>query len=155
MCFALIVEWCFKYLLGLKTRQQDVRSAKTNAKVRLHLQQVWDDARDYPWVRWEPRTHLLSANYVSCMVCYPCNLSWWRLGWLMMWSWILAVIGVAGIYFVGRKTIWGWLVLLFNETLWIVYAVTTKQYGFIFSAIAYAAVYIKSYLHWTREENER
>ena len=69
----------------------------------------------------------------------------------MMWSWILAVIGVTGIYFVGRKTIWGWYVLLFNECLWMAYAVITKQYGFIFSAIAYAAVYIKSYIHWSKE----
>jgi hypothetical protein len=66
----------------------------------------------------------------------------------MLWSWILAVIGVAGIFFVGRKTIWGWLVLLFNECLWIAYALVTEQYGFIFSALAYAAVYIKSYIHW-------
>ena len=71
-----------------------------------------------------------------------------------MWSWILAVIGVTGIYFVGRKTIWGWIVLCFNEVLWITYALITKQYGFIFSAIAYAAVYIKSYIHWRREEPE-
>lgn len=67
------------------------------------------------------------------------------------WSWILAVIGVAGIYFVGKKTLWGWFVLLFNEVIWIVYAVITEQYGFIVSAIAYAAVYIKSYLHWRED----
>jgi nicotinamide riboside transporter PnuC len=66
-------------------------------------------------------------------------------------SWVLAVIGVAGIYFVGRKTIWGWLVLLFNEILWIVYALTTDQYGFIFSALAYALVYIRSYIHWSKD----
>ena len=53
-----------------------------------------------------------------------------------MWSWVLAAIGVTGIFLVGRKTIWGWFVLLFNEILWI----------------AYAAVYLKSYLHWRREE---
>ena len=70
----------------------------------------------------------------------------------MWWSWVLAVIGVTGIFFVGRKTIWGWYVLLFNEFLWIAYAVSTDQYGFIFSALAYAAVYIKSYLYWKREE---
>ena len=69
----------------------------------------------------------------------------------MAWSWILAVIGVAGIYFVGRKTIWGWFVLLFNEILWIAYALITSQYGFIFSAIAYAIVYIRSYIHWSKE----
>jgi hypothetical protein len=67
-------------------------------------------------------------------------------------SWVLATIGVAGIYFVGRKTIWGWLVLLFNEILWIGYALNTKQYGFIFSALAYAIVYIRSYIHWSREQ---
>lgn len=72
-----------------------------------------------------------------------------------MWSWILAVIGASGIYFVGRKSAWAWFVLLFNECLWIIYAITTKQYGFIFSALAYAAVYIKSYLHWTNEPKQK
>jgi hypothetical protein len=67
-------------------------------------------------------------------------------------SWVLAVIGVGGIYFVGRKTIWGWLVLLFNECLWIAYALTTDQYGFIFSALAYAIVYIRSYIHWSKDK---
>lgn len=66
-------------------------------------------------------------------------------------SWMLAFIGVAGIYFVGRKDIWGWFVLLFNECLWIVYAIATKQYGFILAALAYGAVYIRSYVHWSKE----
>jgi hypothetical protein len=68
-----------------------------------------------------------------------------------MWSWVLAVIGVSGIFLVGRKTIWGWAVLLTNEFLWIVYALTTKQYGFIFAAIAYGIVYIKSFMHWRKD----
>jgi uncharacterized membrane protein len=66
-------------------------------------------------------------------------------------SWVLAVVGVAGIYFVGRKDAWGWFVLLFNEALWIGYAIVTKQYGFILSAFAYAVVYIKAYIHWSKE----
>jgi len=68
-----------------------------------------------------------------------------------LWSWILAAIGVSGIFFVGQKTIWGWLVLLANECLWTVYAIATEQYGFIFSAVAYAIVYVRSYLHWKRD----
>ena len=71
----------------------------------------------------------------------------------MMWSWVLAVIGVTGIFFVGRKTIWGWHILCINECLWIAYAIITKQYGFIFSALAYAAVYIKSYMLWRKAED--
>jgi hypothetical protein len=70
------------------------------------------------------------------------------------WSYLLAVIGVAGIFFVGRKTLWGWFVLLFNEVLWIAYAIITNQYGFILSAIAYAIVYIKSYLLWRQEASK-
>ena len=68
------------------------------------------------------------------------------------WSWLLAVIGVTGIYIVGRKTIWGWLILCVNECLWIFYALATKQYGFIFMATAYALVYIKSYRQWRRDD---
>jgi len=68
------------------------------------------------------------------------------------WSYVLAAIGVTGIFFVGRKTIWGWHILLLNETLWITYAVITKQYGFIFSALAYGVVYVKSYFLWRRED---
>ena len=71
-----------------------------------------------------------------------------------MWSWILAVIGVTGIFFVGRKTIWGWHILLLNEILWITYAVITKQYGFIFSALAYGVVYVKSYMLWRKEDTK-
>ena len=74
-----------------------------------------------------------------------------RGGIQMMWSYVLAAIGVTGIYFVGRKSIWAWFLLLFNECLWMVYAITTEQYGFIFAAIAYAIVYIRSYIHWSKE----
>lgn len=70
-------------------------------------------------------------------------------------SWVLAVIGVLGIYFVGRKSFFGWYILLFNETLWMFYAVTTKQYGFIFSALAYAVVYIQSHRHWKALDKEQ
>jgi hypothetical protein len=67
------------------------------------------------------------------------------------WSYLLAAIGVTGIFFVGRKTICGWLILCVNECLWIIYALTTGQYGFIIAAVAYGIVYIKSYLLWRRE----
>lgn len=71
-----------------------------------------------------------------------------------MWSWVLAVIGVTGIFLVGRKTIWGWLILCINECLWIIYGLATKQYGFIVMALSYAAVYIKSYIHWRKDDTK-
>lgn len=72
----------------------------------------------------------------------------------MTWSWILACVGVTGTFFIGRKTIWGWIVLFINECLWIYYAVNTKQYGFIFGSLSYMLVYIKSYMHWKKDELE-
>ena len=69
-----------------------------------------------------------------------------------MWSWILAVIGVCGIFLVGQKTIWGWLILCANECLWIIYATITKQYGFIAMALAYVIIYIRSYINWRKQE---
>jgi hypothetical protein len=70
---------------------------------------------------------------------------------VQLWSWLLAIIGIFGIYFVGKKTVWGWLVLLVNEVIWIAYAISTKQYGFIVSAIAYGIVYVKSFMNWRRD----
>jgi hypothetical protein len=70
----------------------------------------------------------------------------------MMWSWILAAIGVTGIFLVGKKTIYGWLILLLNECLWIAYAVVTEQYGFIVAAVAYGIVYIRSFIVWKRDD---
>ena len=71
-----------------------------------------------------------------------------------MWSYVLAAIGVTGIYFVGRKSIWAWFLLLFNECIWVAYALATDQYGFIIMATAYSAVYIKSYLSWKKEAED-
>ena len=67
------------------------------------------------------------------------------------WSYVLGIIGVTGIFFVGRQSVWGWLVLLVNECIWIAYSITTKQYGFIFMAVAYSIVYIKSFRQWKRK----
>lgn len=67
-----------------------------------------------------------------------------------MWSWILALCGITGTYIVGRKNRMGWVVLFFNETLWIIYALHTKQYGFILGSLAYMAVYIKSHRSWAK-----
>jgi hypothetical protein len=66
----------------------------------------------------------------------------------MYWSWVLATCGIIGTFIVGTKNLYGWLVLFVNETLWLVYATQTKQYGFYLGSIAYMAVYVKNYRHW-------
>ncbi len=68
---------------------------------------------------------------------------------MQYWSYLLAIVGITGIFFVGKKSPMGWIVLFVNECLWITYSLLSKQYGFLIMAIAYMIVYTKSYREWT------
>jgi len=60
-----------------------------------------------------------------------------------LWSWGLMVVGVTGLYLAGRggrATIAGWVVGAAAQILWFIYAIVTKQYGFLVSAIAYGSI---------------
>ena len=69
-----------------------------------------------------------------------------------MWSWVLAAIGVSGIFLVGRKTIYGWLILCLNECLWTIYAVQTHQYV-LFLCLLHILRYILNHLFTGAEMN--
>ncbi|MFB7936666.1 hypothetical protein [Streptomyces sp. NPDC056049] len=70
------------------------------------------------------------------------------------WSYILTAVGVFGLWLAGRKSKFGWAVGLGAQVLWLSYAVTTEQWGFILSAVAYGWVYSKNFLAWRRAELE-
>ena len=53
-------------------------------------------------------------------------------------------------FYLGKKNIWSWIILIFNELIWVVYATATKQYGFYLGSLAYILVYIKNYREWKR-----
>lgn len=72
----------------------------------------------------------------------------------MIWSFVLAAVGIAGIYLAGKKSKWGWGLGLAAQVLWVVFALTTTQYGFILTAVAYGAVYGKNLWQWHREESK-
>lgn len=69
-----------------------------------------------------------------------------------LWSWILTAVGIAGLYLAGSKNKLGWLLGLFAQILWFLFAIATEQYGFIFSAFAYGFVYIRNYIRWGSEK---
>ena len=72
----------------------------------------------------------------------------------MLWSYALAVVGIFGIWLAGRRNLWGWAVGCAAQGLWIVYALATEQYGFIASALAYAAVYGRNWRRWYVERRD-
>lgn len=59
-----------------------------------------------------------------------------------LWSWVLTAAGASTLYLAGRGTWHGWAVGIFTQSLWLVYAVSTRQYGFIFSVFVYGPLYV-------------
>lgn len=71
----------------------------------------------------------------------------------MWWSVVLAVIGVFGLFLTTRKMAAGFAVGVGVQVLWIIYAVTTAQYGFIFSALAFGFVNAWGFYKWKTEKS--
>lgn len=71
----------------------------------------------------------------------------------MWWSIVLAVIGVTGLYLTTKKLAAGFAVGVAVQVLWIAYAVVTKQWGFIGSALAYGSVNALGLYRWTRSDD--
>lgn len=74
-------------------------------------------------------------------------IPWW-------WSWLLMSVGVFGLWAAGNRKAWGWAVSIWAQLLWVAYALTTKQYGFLISAAAYGWVYSRNYLKWKRDRGQ-
>lgn len=72
-----------------------------------------------------------------------------------IWSWALSAIGVVGIYLTGRKNWRGYAVGIVTECAWVAYAITTKQWGFIFGSTIYISVYSFNINKWLAEAKEK
>lgn len=75
-------------------------------------------------------------------------IAWW-------WSWLLAGVGVTGLWLAGSHKRAGWMIGLSVQLLWITYAVASGQPGFVVSAFAYGAVNARNMIKWKREQTER
>lgn len=73
-------------------------------------------------------------------------IPWW-------WSWLLTAVGVFGLYRAGSYKRGGWAIGVFAQLLWIAYAISTHQYGFLISAVAYGTVYVRNFRAWRPKPN--
>lgn len=65
-------------------------------------------------------------------------------------SWCLVGAGIVGTHLASRNIPWGWLLLVSLQPMWIVYAISTEQYGFVVGAIAYGAGQLNGFLRSRR-----
>lgn len=69
--------------------------------------------------------------------------------WLIAYgSWCLAPFGLLGMWVVGQKRRWGWVLSMATQSLWAFYAVGTGQYGFLIGTVSYFAVYLRNWVKW-------
>ena len=60
-----------------------------------------------------------------------------------MWSYLLAAIGVTGLWIAATRPRVGWWFNIGAQSVWLAYAVATRQWGFLLTAVAYAVVYAR------------
>lgn len=71
--------------------------------------------------------------------------AWW-------WSYLLAAIGVGGIYLTTRRMWQGFAIGVAAQLLWFAYALITHQYGFFISALAYGCVNALGLHRWRQAD---
>jgi hypothetical protein len=71
----------------------------------------------------------------------------------LTWSWVLAVSGATGMFLAGRRLRAGWAVAIATECAWIVYAIDTRQWGFIAGAATYIVVFTRNWYAWAPAPN--
>lgn len=59
----------------------------------------------------------------------------------------MTVIGATGSFIAGRGLWIGWAIGLAGQVPWLVYGVTTHQYGFVASAFIYGTVQASNVIH--------
>jgi glucose dehydrogenase len=71
------------------------------------------------------------------------------------WNYILSgldVVGLVALRAVGKKNAKGWLWAMFTQAVWMVYSVSTFQWGFLAVAAVKFGVYTWNWTSWIRSD---
>lgn len=71
------------------------------------------------------------------------------------WTWILFVAelyGLTGMYLVGKKQWYGWLIVLTHSIPWFIYSIAYGKPGFIAMSLMWWTMYMINMIKWWREK---
>lgn len=67
-------------------------------------------------------------------------------------TWAINIIFLIVLWMTGNKMRSGWLLGLFLQLLWVMYAITTKQYAFLVAVIPVTIMYSRNWILWGKPE---
>lgn len=73
------------------------------------------------------------------------------------WTWLLFVmeiVGVTGMFVVGKKIWWGWLIVLLHSIPWFIYSIGHDKPGFIAMSLMWWVTHFYNMVKWRRENNQ-
>lgn len=66
-------------------------------------------------------------------------------------SYVLSALSLISLWLMGDKSVWGVIVGLLTQILWIIYALMLEQYGLLIGVVAYTVIHVRNLLKWTKE----
>ena len=74
---------------------------------------------------------------------------------ILMCSYILGALTILGLYLVGQKNKYGFLVTFFSEFLWAYWiSITPGAKGLYIVCVVVAIISLKNYISWGKDEKE-
>jgi hypothetical protein len=70
---------------------------------------------------------------------------------MQYFSYILSFFSVLSLWLMGNKSIYGMVIGLFSQVLWVIYVIWLGQYGLLIGVFAYTFVHIRNLIKWTKE----
>lgn len=72
-----------------------------------------------------------------------------------MLSYVVAVITCLGMYLIGKKNKYGFLITFFNEFLWVYWImITPDTKGLLIVCVVMMVISLKSYVRWCKDEKK-
>lgn len=72
-----------------------------------------------------------------------------------IWTWVLftfEVIGITGMWIVGKKIWWGWAIVLTHSIPWFIYSLAYDKPGFIAMSFMWWIVNATNMIKWRKED---
>jgi len=69
----------------------------------------------------------------------------------MYLDWIAAILTLAGVYIIGCKNRWGFIICIFSGIVWCVVAIEAKLYGIILGYAPLIVINVINFIKWGKK----